>query len=321
MKIVTSPSHSTLGSLGLDHDAGLADSVPDRNRRGSMLAWHLNHWVLARAGGTGGRAWMGNAIGLNGHPLAEFRQRLGRFEEALDDGDTGGTTVSGWEFLLTAGLWRSSIEVTRITLVHAGFEEECRRLAGQIDLPLRLAEPLLRSWLASLYRCSTACQVILVSLHDDETNPDPADWSEREAQAEDLAESELNAADPLPRGNWRLQKGSWQVVATDEDFAIADALRRAGHPPQDEDDAALAFGHDRVRRAAPISPRTYRDARNIELRGLERIEREKSRRLAEVKQAKASESSKGSSDGRPSIQVGRYFGHFLKRIFSGKRSS
>lgn len=326
MKILTAPTRSTLGSLGLDPEKPSGENASGSDRRASVLASHLNRWGLARVGGTGDRPWLGDVSGFGGYPLAEFRRRIGMLERAIEEAKTAETAFFGWEFLLTADLWRSSRELTQICVVHSGFEKECRRLAEETELPLRLAEPLLRSWLRPLYRCSAGCDVVLLSLHEDD-DPEkmtPDDIAARASGAEELTDTEMNAADPLPAGAWRLRKGGWFVVASDEDFEVANSLRRLGRPPVVEIERALAHGRNPVQRAVPISPQTFRDARNIELRGIDRIGKERAKRIGEretVKQSERSRRRENPGGGRASIQLGRYFRDFLTRIFSRKRSS
>lgn len=318
MKLVTAPSRTTLDRLGLDPGARLGSAVPGDSRRLSMLAFHLNRWVLAKTGGSADRPWLGTVSGFGGYPLAEFRHQLARWNRSLTESSSPDPECFGWEFLLTASAWSSSREIESITVVHSGFEQEIRQLVEETGLPAPLAEPLLRSWLQSLYRCTSSCEVLLISLHesDDLAKLDPGELRNRAATATELAETELNAADSLPPGNWRLRKGAWEAVASAEDLEVIDAMRHLGNPPLFEVERALAHGRNLTQRAIAVSPQTYRDARNIELRGIDRIQKERNMRNAGRDRTKQS-----PPGGRGSFQVSRAFGSLLKRIFSGKRSS
>jgi hypothetical protein len=111
----------------------------------------------------------------------------------------------------------------------------------------------------------------------------------------------------LPRGAWRLQKGSWDIAATDDDFEVADTLRRVGNPPIDQEIPALAYGRDFEQRAAPVSPRAYREVRTVEQRGIERAAKQRASALkGQNREAKSTPAS---------------FRIFLRRIFSRKPSS
>lgn len=311
MKIVAAPTRTTLAKLEWEPGAGLAGDIGDGTRRQSMLSWHLNRWVVARNGGAGDRPWLGDVSAFSGYPLAEFRRRIETLDQALDDSKSEERFSLGWEFLLTAGLWQSSRSVSSVYLVHTGFEEECRRLAEETGLPARLADSLLRSWLRRFFRCSAGSEVVLISLHEKESNFEgPGDLEARLSGAGDLTETELNAADPLPLGCWRLRKGRWDNAACGEDVEIAQSLHRLGQPPPViETDRALSHGRDPVQRPILISPQTIRDARTIELRGMDRTAKERAKRLAEQERGKESKQPRTG-----------YFRNLLKRIFSRKRS-
>jgi len=155
MRIITAPTPETLRSLGLNPKSGLGESVSEAARRSTMLAWHLNRWILGKSGGADDRPWLADPSGLSAEMVADFGERVRRYDRALKGAGADGAEVFGCEFLQTARLWKSACNISGILVLHAGFDEECRRLARETGLPVRLTDPLLRSWLLLLFRCAS----------------------------------------------------------------------------------------------------------------------------------------------------------------------
>ena len=305
MRIITAPTPETLRTLGLNPNSGVAESVSGGSRRSTMLAWHLNRWILGKAGGSVDRPWLVDLSGLSADMVADFGEHVRRYDRALKEAGAEGADAFGWEFLLSARLWKSARNISGILVLHAGFEEECRRLARETGLPMRLTDPLLRTWLLLLFRCSSPeCPVTLVSIRAGDLKPMAVDTLlARESAAEPLAPSELNATDPLPHGAWCLVKGGWDVVANDADLEVAGALQRIDREWRE--------------RETQLCDQILRDTRLVELRGIGRVEDARAQNLSRARNKRFSSAATAGSR-RLLIHLGQYVRHHWTRMFRKK---